>query len=87
LKCFASQFSSLEADKARLKEEVQSTSSKLDRAIKMVVVARQNADSLKKELDQLKNKLKEEEKEKSRIPSPKEGKRGSSSQIHLGSTW
>jgi hypothetical protein len=53
----------------------------------MAATSRQNADSLKKELDQLKNKLKEEEKEKSRIPSPKEGKRGSSSQIHLGSTW
>jgi hypothetical protein len=54
LKGFASQFSSLEADKARLQEEVQSTSSKLDQPIKMVVVARQNADFLKNELDQLK---------------------------------
>ncbi|KAK1662227.1 hypothetical protein QYE76_050386 [Lolium multiflorum] len=64
LKGFTSQFSSLEADKARLQEEVQSTSSKLDQAIKMAAAAHQNADSLKKELDQLKKKLKEEEKEK-----------------------
>ncbi|KAK1677041.1 hypothetical protein QYE76_037889 [Lolium multiflorum] len=64
LKGFASQFSSLEADKIRLQEEVESTSSKLDNAVKFAAAARQNADSLKKELDQLKRKLKEEEKER-----------------------
>jgi predicted transcriptional regulator len=64
LKGFASQFSSLEADKARLQEEVHSTSSKLDQAVKMAATAHQNADSLKRELDQLKKRLKEEDKEK-----------------------
>jgi hypothetical protein len=64
LKGFASQFSSLEADKVRLQEEVESTSSKLDNAVKMDAAARQNADSFKKELDQLEKKLKEEEKER-----------------------
>ncbi|KAK1677070.1 hypothetical protein QYE76_037922 [Lolium multiflorum] len=61
---FASQFSSLETDKIRLQGEVESTSSKLDNAVKMAAAAFQNADSLKKELDQLKKKLKEEEKER-----------------------
>jgi chromosome segregation ATPase len=64
LKGFASQFSSLEADKARLQEEVESTSSKLDNVVKMTAAAHQNADSFKKELEQLKKKVKEEEKEK-----------------------
>jgi chromosome segregation ATPase len=64
LKGFTSPFSSLEADKVRLQEEVESTSSKLDNAVKMAAAAHQNADSLKKELDQLKKKLKEEEKER-----------------------
>jgi regulator of replication initiation timing len=64
LKDFASQFSSLQADKVRLQEDVLSTTSKLGQAVKIVATARQNADSLKKELDQLKKKLKEEEKEK-----------------------
>jgi predicted S18 family serine protease len=63
LKSFASQFSSLEADKIRLQEEVESTSSKLDNAIKLAAAARQNVDSLKKELDELKKNLKDEEKE------------------------
>jgi hypothetical protein len=36
----------------------------------MAAAAHQNADSLKKELDQLKKKLKEEEKEKTK-PKPK----------------
>ncbi|KAK1665691.1 hypothetical protein QYE76_053850 [Lolium multiflorum] len=69
LKGFASQFSSLQADKARLQEEVQSTSSKLDQAVTMAATARHNADSLKKELDQLKKKLKEREKEKAEAQS------------------
>jgi uncharacterized protein YhaN len=61
---FPSQFSSLQADNARLQEDVLSTTSKLDQAVKIAATARQNADSLKKELDQLKKKQKEEEKEK-----------------------
>ncbi|KAK1665917.1 hypothetical protein QYE76_054076 [Lolium multiflorum] len=61
LEALASQFTSLEADKARLQKEVKSTSSKLDNAIKMAAEARQNADSLKGELEKLKNKLNDEE--------------------------
>ena len=41
-----------------------STTLKLDQVVTMAATARQNAESLKKELDQLKKKLKEEEKEK-----------------------
>ncbi|KAK1683400.1 hypothetical protein QYE76_044248 [Lolium multiflorum] len=63
LKDFASQFCSPQADNARLQEDIQSTTSKLDQAVNIAATARQNADSLKKELDQLKKKLKEEEKE------------------------
>jgi hypothetical protein len=40
LKSFVSQFSSLEADKIRLQEEVESTSSKLYNAIKLADVVR-----------------------------------------------
>jgi chromosome segregation ATPase len=58
---FCSQFTSLEADKIRLQKEVESTSSKLDNAVKIATEARQNADSLKEELKQLKSKLKDEE--------------------------
>ena len=61
LEAFASQFTSLEADKVRLQKEVESTSSKLDNAVKMVAEACQNADSLKEELERLRNKLKDEE--------------------------
>ncbi|KAK1663211.1 hypothetical protein QYE76_051370 [Lolium multiflorum] len=61
LEAVASQFTSLEADKARLQKEVESTSSKLENAIKMAAEARQNADSLTEELDKLKSKLKDEE--------------------------
>jgi chromosome segregation ATPase len=64
LKDFVSQLSSLQADKARLQEDVLSTTSKLDKAAKIAATAHQNANSLKKELDQLKKKLKEEEREK-----------------------
>ncbi|KAK1650289.1 hypothetical protein QYE76_068094 [Lolium multiflorum] len=59
LKGFASQLSSHQADKARLQEEVLSTTLKLDQAVTMAATARQNADSLKRKLDQLK-KLKVE---------------------------
>ncbi|KAK1699614.1 hypothetical protein QYE76_016311 [Lolium multiflorum] len=61
LEAFASQFTSLEADKARLQEEVKSSSSKLDGAVKIAAEARQEVDSLKEELGKLKEKLKEEE--------------------------
>ncbi|KAK1606865.1 hypothetical protein QYE76_030538 [Lolium multiflorum] len=57
LEAFASQFTSLEADKIRLQEEAKSSSSKLDSAIKKAAMARQEVDSLKEEL----KKLKEEE--------------------------
>jgi hypothetical protein len=61
LEAFASQFTSLEADKVRLQEEVKSSSLKLDGAIKKAATARQEVDSLKEELGKLKGKLKEEE--------------------------
>ncbi|KAK1646744.1 hypothetical protein QYE76_064549 [Lolium multiflorum] len=61
LEAFASQFTSLEADKVRLQEEAKSTSSKLDGAIKKAAIARQEVDSLKEELNKLKERLKEEE--------------------------
>ncbi|KAK1616026.1 hypothetical protein QYE76_021543 [Lolium multiflorum] len=61
LEAFASQFTSLEADKIRLQEEARSSSSKLDGAIKKAAVARQEVDSLKEELNKLKERLKEEE--------------------------
>ncbi|KAK1618377.1 hypothetical protein QYE76_023894 [Lolium multiflorum] len=61
LEAFASQFTSLEADKIRLQEEAKSSSSKLDGAIKKAAIARQEVDSLKEEMDKLKERLKEEE--------------------------
>ncbi|KAK1617778.1 hypothetical protein QYE76_023295 [Lolium multiflorum] len=61
LEAFASQFTSLEADKIRLQEEAKSSSSKLDSAIKKAAIARQEVDSLKEELKKLKERLKEEE--------------------------
>ncbi|KAK1609153.1 hypothetical protein QYE76_032826 [Lolium multiflorum] len=61
LEAFASQFTSLEADNVRLQEEVKSSSSKLDGAIKKAAMARQEVDSLKEELGKLKERLKEEE--------------------------
>jgi chromosome segregation ATPase len=61
LEAFASQFTSLEADKVRLQKEVKSSSSKLEGAIKIAAEARQEVDSLKEELGKLKEKLKEEE--------------------------
>ncbi|KAK1611600.1 hypothetical protein QYE76_035273 [Lolium multiflorum] len=61
LEAFASQFTSLEADKAQLQDEVKSSSSKLDDAIKKAAIARQEVDSLKEELSKLTERLKEEE--------------------------
>ena len=60
LETFASQYTSLEADKARLQKEVKSTSSKLEGAIKIAAEARQEVDSLKVELEGLKKRLKDE---------------------------
>ncbi|KAK1629897.1 hypothetical protein QYE76_004212 [Lolium multiflorum] len=61
LEAFASQFTSLEANNVRLQEEVKSSSSKLDGAIKKAAMARQEVDSLKEELGKLKERLEEEE--------------------------
>ncbi|KAK1682422.1 hypothetical protein QYE76_043270 [Lolium multiflorum] len=61
LEAFASQFTSLEAEKVRLQKEVKSSSSKLDGAVKIAAEARQEVDSLKEELGKLKEKLKKEE--------------------------
>ncbi|KAK1612722.1 hypothetical protein QYE76_036395 [Lolium multiflorum] len=61
LEAFASQFTSLEADKVRLQKEVESSSSKLEGAVKIAAKARQEIDSLKEGLGKLKGKLKEEE--------------------------
>jgi uncharacterized membrane protein len=60
LEAFASLFTSLEAEKVRLQKEVESTSLKLDNAVKMAAEDCQNADSLKEELVRLRNKLKDE---------------------------
>jgi uncharacterized coiled-coil protein SlyX len=64
LEAFASQFTSLEADKAGLLKEAESSASKLEGAIKIAAEARQHADSLKEELERLKSKLKDEENSK-----------------------
>ncbi|KAK1684857.1 hypothetical protein QYE76_045705, partial [Lolium multiflorum] len=61
LEAFASQYTSLEVDKAQLQKEVKSSSSKLEGAIKIVAEARQEVDSLKEELEGLKKRLKDEE--------------------------
>ncbi|KAK1654018.1 hypothetical protein QYE76_071823 [Lolium multiflorum] len=61
MEAFASQFTSLEADKVWLQKEVESVSSKLDDAVKMAAEACHNVDSLKEELEKLRNKLKDDE--------------------------
>jgi TPP-dependent trihydroxycyclohexane-1,2-dione (THcHDO) dehydratase len=61
LETITSQYTSLEADKVQLQKEVQSSSSKLEGAIKMAAEARQEVDSLKEELEGLKKRLKDEE--------------------------
>ncbi|KAK1618030.1 hypothetical protein QYE76_023547 [Lolium multiflorum] len=61
LESFASQYTSLEVDKAQLQKEVESSSSKLEGAIKIAAEARQEIDSLKEELEGLKRRLKDEE--------------------------
>jgi sRNA-binding carbon storage regulator CsrA len=64
LKDFASQFSSLQAINTRLQKDDVSNSSKLDQAVTIGANARREVDVLRKELDQLKKKMKEEEKAK-----------------------
>ena len=64
IKDFASQFTLLQAENARLQQDIQSSFAQLDQAVKIAATARQDADSLRKELGQLKKKLKEEEKAK-----------------------
>ncbi|KAM0831672.1 hypothetical protein ACQ4PT_065381 [Festuca glaucescens] len=64
IKNFASQFTLLQAKNARLHQDIQSSFAQLDQAVKIVATDRQDADSLRKELGQLKKKLKEEEKAK-----------------------
>jgi regulator of replication initiation timing len=64
IKDFASQFTLLQAETTRLQQDVQSSSAQLDQAIRIATTARQEADSLKKELGQMMKKLKEEEKAK-----------------------
>ena len=61
MEAFASQFTSLEADKVRLLKEVNSSSLKLEGAKKIAAAAHHEVDSLKEELSKLKEKLKEEE--------------------------
>ncbi|KAK1609670.1 hypothetical protein QYE76_033343 [Lolium multiflorum] len=61
LEAFASQFTSLEADKVRVQKEVSSSSLKLEDANKIAAAARQEVDSPKEELSKLKERLKEEE--------------------------
>jgi hypothetical protein len=51
----------LEVDKVQLQKEVESSSSKLEGAVKIAAEARQEIDSLKEELEGLKRRLKDEE--------------------------
>ncbi|KAK1617748.1 hypothetical protein QYE76_023265 [Lolium multiflorum] len=52
LESFASHYASLEVDKAQLQKEVESSSSKLEGAIKIAAEARMEIDTLKEELKQ-----------------------------------
>ncbi|KAK1666912.1 hypothetical protein QYE76_055071 [Lolium multiflorum] len=61
LESFASQYASLEVDKAQLQKEVESSSSKLEGAIKIAAEARAEIDALKGELEELRRRLKDEE--------------------------
>ncbi|KAK1611779.1 hypothetical protein QYE76_035452 [Lolium multiflorum] len=61
LESFASQYASLEVDKAQLQKEVESSSSKLEGTIKIAPEARTEIDTLKEELEELKRRLKDEE--------------------------
>jgi hypothetical protein len=59
---FASQFIQLEAKNVQLQKAAKSSSDQLEQAVKVAATARREAGELKKELGQLKAKLKEEEK-------------------------
>jgi peptidoglycan hydrolase CwlO-like protein len=61
LKDLQTVISSLEVDKTRLQKEVESSSSKLEGAIKIAAEAHQEVDSLKDELEGLRKRLKDEE--------------------------
>jgi hypothetical protein len=61
LESFASQYASLEADKAQLQKEVESSSSKLEGAIKIAAEAHAEIDALKGEMEELRRRLKDEE--------------------------
>ncbi|KAK1696299.1 hypothetical protein QYE76_012996 [Lolium multiflorum] len=61
LESFASHYASLEVDKAQLQKEVESSSSKLEGAIKIAAEARTEIDTLKEELKELKQRLRDEE--------------------------
>ncbi|KAK1686762.1 hypothetical protein QYE76_047610 [Lolium multiflorum] len=58
---FTSQYASLEVDKAQLQKEVESSSTKLEGAIKIAAEAHAEIDALKGELGELKRRLKDEE--------------------------
>jgi hypothetical protein len=64
VKDFSSRFIQLEFENTWLQMVAQSPSDQLDHAVKLAGTARKEADKLKKELNLLKMKLKEEEKEK-----------------------
>ncbi|KAK1664769.1 hypothetical protein QYE76_052928 [Lolium multiflorum] len=61
LESLASHYASLEVDKAQLQKEVESSSSKLEGAIKIAAEARTEIDTLKEELKELKQRLTDEE--------------------------
>ncbi|KAK1613865.1 hypothetical protein QYE76_019382 [Lolium multiflorum] len=71
---FASQYTLLQAENARLQQDAGSKSTQLDQAVTTAATARQEADSLKKELGQLKKKLKEEEREKEKAEAQVQAK-------------
>ncbi|KAK1604498.1 hypothetical protein QYE76_028171 [Lolium multiflorum] len=74
LKVFASQFSSLQITNTHLQKEAASSSSKLDRAITIGAKDRREVDVLKKELDILKKRIKEEEKTKAKAQAQQKEK-------------
>ena len=58
---FADQFVRMEAENARLREVARTSTEQLEKANKLAVEAQEEAVSLKKELNLLKEKMKEEE--------------------------
>ena len=73
---FAAQFIHLEAENARLREVAKSSSDQLERANKLATEAQGEAASLKKELDLLKAKIKEEEQQKIEAQAQTDKKEG-----------